>query len=163
MIGRQRRPRIAGVTLAAATLFSGLAVVSAPQASAVSTVTVRVVIQHVDEHGCTDSTSGSDFYSRITIAGQSFNFGPIDGEDEISPDWTAEKVLDVNAVPSATIVIALGESDGGLNFGDDTCDITANSGTDLDLSVPLIPCSVSGDVSGACGTGIFTSGHGDGE
>jgi hypothetical protein len=128
---------------------------------AASTVTLRVVIEHVDEDGCTDSTSGSDFYARIVIAGQAFNFGPIDGEDVISPNWTAQKVLDVDVASSASVVITLAESDGFLNFGDDECDIAPNGGTDLDLTVTLIPCSVAGDASGLCAMPINTNGNGE--
>ncbi len=72
-------------------LMAPLAILTAvaTPASAGSTVTVRVVVEHVDEHGCTDTTTGSDFYATIGIGGQNFDFGRIDGEDTISPNWPA--------------------------------------------------------------------------
>lgn len=137
--------------------------VSAPSASAASTVTLRVVIERVAEQGCTDSLSGSDFYARTTIEGTETNFGPIDGFDEIDPNWTAEKVLDVDVKPTASVQIELAESDGFLNFGDDICDISPQDGTDLDLTVQLIPCVVSGEASGVCVTPINTTGNDEGD
>ncbi len=133
----------------------------ATPASAGSTVTVRVVIEHVDEHGCTDSTSGSDFYGRITIAGQDFDFDEIEGEDTISPNWTAEKVVDVDAVSTVPVQIKIADEDSGLNFGDDECDLTSGGDFPVDLNVGLVPCSVAGDVSGACGASLFSSGDDD--
>lgn len=137
--------------------------VSAPPALASSLVTLKVVIERVDEQGCTDNLSGSDFYGEIEIAGEKTDFGVIDGEDTITPNWTAQKQFDVDAVSSAPVIIRVAESDGGLNFGDDACDITRNAGTDLDLTVNLVPCNVTGDTSGPCATSLFTGGSGDGD
>ncbi|MEV4139112.1 hypothetical protein AB0J72_43980 [Dactylosporangium sp. NPDC049742] len=160
-MGNVRSPRrifIAAVSCVAMVL--GTQFVLARPASAASTVTVRVVIEHVLEQGCTDNLSGSDFYSKITIGGQDFNFGPIDGEDEISPDWTAEKAVDVDSAATVPVVITLAESDGFLNFEDDVCDISPN-GPELDLTVNLVPCAVTGDVSGVCAGPITSAGNGD--
>ena len=60
-------------------------------------------------------------------------------------------------------MIRIGEFDTLFTFGDDACDVSFNDGTDLDLVVALIPCSVTGDVSGACATSIFTGGSGGGQ
>jgi hypothetical protein len=144
-------------------LAAGLIVAGAPTASASTSVTVRVVIERVDEQGCTDFNSGSDFYGQTEIAGQTFDFGRIDGEDTINPNWTAEKVVDADAASSVPVVIRIGEFDTFLTFGDDACDVSRNDGTDLDLVIPLIPCSVTGDATGACATSIFTGGSGGGQ
>jgi hypothetical protein len=138
-------------------LAAPLALLTTP-ASAGSTVTVRVVIERVDEHGCTDDLSGSDFYGQITIAGQDFGFPRIDGEDTITPNWTAEKSVDVDAASTVPVTIRIGEFDTLFTFGDDECDITDVGGQPLDVNVGLIPCSVTGDVSGACGASLFSSG-----
>lgn len=163
-----RRPT-AGAHRAAAAVLSCLAfaacliAVTAPAASASTSVTVRVVIERVDEQGCTDNLSGSDFYGQTVIAGEATDFGRINGDDTIEPNWTAEKVLDADAVSSTTVVIRIADFDTFLNFGDDACDISRNDGTDLDLVIPLIPCSVTGDATGACATSIFTGGSGGGQ
>ena len=57
--------------------------VAMPAAWAEHTVTVRVVIEHVEESGCTDNLSGADFMARVVIGGHATDFGPIGGEDEI--------------------------------------------------------------------------------
>ena len=69
----------------------------------------------------------------------------------------------MNAVSSASVVIKLAETDGGFNFGDDVCDIAPNNGTDLDLTIPLFPCSVTGDITGNCNESITASGNGQGD
>ena len=88
------------LALSGLVLAAGLIVAGAPTASASTSVTVRVVIERVDEQGCTDFNSGSDFYGQIEIAGEKTDFGRIDGEDTIEPDWTAEKVVDADAASS---------------------------------------------------------------
>lgn len=154
---RRRQRGTVRLLAALALLAAPLAVFTTP-ATAGSTVTVRVVIERVDEHGCTDTLSGSDFYGRISIAGQDFDFPRIDGEDTITPNWTAEKAVDVDAASSVPVTLRIAEFDTFLTFGDDECDITQAGGKPLDVNVPLIPCSVTGDVSGACGTSLFSSG-----
>ncbi len=160
--GRRHRYRAAVLGVTATAIAASLVMMRPPVASAASTVTVRVVVERVDEQGCTDSLSGSDFYGRIVIAGQTFDFGEIDGQDTITPNWTADKVLDANVTSAAAVKIVIAESDGFLTFGDDTCDITRNAGTDLALAVQLFPCTVTGDASGPCATSINTGGSGDG-
>src|ERR1041385_2490715 len=150
-------------TLSCVVIATMVQTIAARPALASSLVTLKVVIERVDEQGCTDNLSGSDFYGEIQIAGEKTDFPVIDGEDTIPPNWTAQKQFDVDAVSSAPVVIKIAESDGGLNFGDDTCDITRNAGTDLDLTVNFIPCSVTGDTSGSCATSLFTGGSGDGD
>ncbi len=158
-----RIPSVAVLVLSCLAFATSLIVATAPAASALSTVTLRVVIERVDEQGCTDNLSGSDFYGQIDIEGQAFDFGRIDGEDTITPNWTAEKVLDANTVSSATVVIRVADYDTFLKFGDDVCDISRNDGTDLDLEIPLFPCSVTGDATGSCATSIDTGGSGGGQ
>jgi hypothetical protein len=136
-----------------------------PSAWAGHKVKLKVVIERITQTGCTDNLSGSDFYARITIAGENFDHGPTDGFDDLIPQpvdsWKGEKVLEVDTQSPAAVSITVAESDGGLNFGDDACDITPNEGTTLDLTVPLIPCSVTGDATGACATSIKVGGVGD--
>ncbi len=138
--------------------------VSAPTAWAGHTVKLRVVIEKVKQQGCTDSTDGSDFYARVVINGQNFDFGEIEDEDEISPtDWKAEKDVPVDVQPTATVQIVLAESDGFFNFGDDLCDISAEDGTDLDLTVALAPCAVTGEVSTPCAQTKTVTGNDEGD
>jgi hypothetical protein len=137
----------------------------APRAWAGHEVTLRVTIERVEQKGCTDFGSGSDFYSRIVIGDRvSPRFGPIDGEDEIAPtDWIYSTGLSVDDASPVPVEIRLAEDDGFLNFETDRCDIAPNDGFGLNLSVPLVPCSVTGDASGSCGTSITVRGNGDGD
>ena len=58
---------------------------------------------------------------------------------------------------SVSLRIEQRDRDGGLTFDDDRCDISPVDDI-LDLTLDLTACSVSGDVSGACGTSISASG-----
>jgi hypothetical protein len=157
-----KRRKSLAVLLCIAMVVTTQSVVT-PNSWAATTATLRVVIEHVQQQGCTDNWDGSDFYSRITIAGQDFDFGEIEDEDSISPNWTAEKSFDLDATSSVAVTITLAEYDDGLNFDDDICDISSADGTELDLTVTLLPCSVAGEAGGVCVTPINTGGSQDGD
>lgn len=143
-------------------LFGSILVVGTTPSGALTTVTLRVVIEEVRQQGCTDTLDGSDFYANILINGESFRHGRINDRDEIQPAWTTEKLLDPNRSSFARVSIEIKDYDRDLDFEDDVCDITAATPRwALALDVPLLPCSVTGDVSGACGTSLTTSGNGD--
>ncbi|WP_109211768.1 MULTISPECIES: hypothetical protein [Microbacterium] len=160
--GRRRQSRIA---IAAVALLAGstFAVLIPSAASGETLTNVRVVIERVEERGCTDTFDGSDFYSRVTIDGNDTNFGEIEDEDEISPNWIAEHVVDADVTTSVPVVVKISDSDGFLNFDDDICDLTAGPGDDLHLTVDLTlgGCTVTGDVSGQCDSQLTTTGGGD--
>jgi PKD repeat protein len=126
-----------------------------------ATVTLRVVIERVVARGCGDTLDAADFQAHVAIAGRDFTFGPLDNENDASPGWTAQQDLTVAGQSPAAVVISLVDRDD--TSADDICDIAPNGGADLNLSIPLVPCSVTGDVSGACGaTGRITA-TGNGE
>lgn len=162
---RRRCQRLLRITMLA--LLGGAtltAVASTSPASGETLTNVRLVIERVEERGCTDTLDGSDFYSRVTIDGTDTNFGEIEDEDEISPNWVAEKVVDADVTSSVAITVKISDSDGFFNFDDDKCDLTAPGGDDLQLTVgidPVAGCSVSGHVSGACDSTFTTTGGGD--
>jgi len=126
---------------------------------------IRLTIEEVHQDGCTDNLDGSDFYADVNVAGQAQRFGKIDDEDDlVNPSgWTLEKIVDVNAMPTATVSIDLWEFDGFFNFEDDHCDINPASGLPLTMSVPLIGCTVTGDATGACNTTITSKGNDEGD
>lgn len=166
-ISRDGRGRSSGrrlkAPLVAAALISVITAVVTTQSGALTTVTMRVIVEEVSEQGCTDNLDGSDFYADITVAGVTQRFGPIDDEDDIAPNWTVERFLDVDATSPAPVTIDIRDDDDTLNFDDDICDISGGGGTALNLSIPLVPCSVTGDVTGACGTSLTSTGNGDGD
>ncbi|WP_433222893.1 hypothetical protein ACQP00_24700 [Dactylosporangium sp. CS-047395] len=157
----KRRKTIAALVCVGMVLGTQSAVT--PNSWASSTVKLRVVVEHVQQQGCTDNGSGSDFFSTIAIEGQEFKFGEITDEDSISPNWTAEKEFDVDQTSEAWVVIKLYDEDDGLNFDDDVCDISSADGTELDLHVTLLPCHVAGEAPGSCVTAITSGGSQDGD
>jgi hypothetical protein len=124
---------------------------------------VTVTIQRVEQLECVDETlwwcgSEGDFYARVTIDGASFESSPIDDDADISPNWTFRSTVSTGTIP---IRIEIWDSDGFLRFGDDHVDITSGSGRNLELSLNLSACTVSGGVSGSCGVTLISSGTSD--
>ncbi len=124
---------------------------------------VTVTIQRVEELECVDETlwwcgSAGDFYSKVVIDGVSFSSGSIDDSADISPNWTFRRAVSSSNI---NVRIEIWDSDGGLRFGDDHVDITSGSGRNLDLSVNLGGCTISGGASGACGATLTSSGTSD--
>lgn len=119
-------------------------------------MTVRITIDQIHADGCTDTTSGADFYARIAIGDQSARFpnnepdSYVEDNDDITPAWTLERQYDLNATSSTTASIRVWDYDSGLNFGDDDCDANPNAGLAIDLNVTLLPCTLSGNASGPC-------------
>ncbi len=133
----------------------------APQSLAEDEVTVT--IERVEQLECVDETlwwcgSDGDFYAKVVIDGTSSESSPIDDDADISPNWAFRKT-----VTSASIGIRLEiwDSDGGLRFGDDHVDITPGGGRSLDLTLNVASCTISGGVSGSCGTTLVSSGTSD--
>jgi hypothetical protein len=161
--GSPSRTRRWFVALTALALCAAVMTLVAKPSEALSTATVRVTIEEIRQEGCTDNFSGSDFYAFVTIANHTQRFGPVEGEDVLTPsDWQLERLVDVNTSPT-TVVIDVWEFDGFLNFGDDHCDINPGPGLALTMELDLVPCSISGDISSACGVPITSVGNGGGD
>lgn len=163
VVGLFRTPKIVAVVVVAVTcLCSSLIVSQHAYAQVAPKFLVRVVIELVRALDGFEGFLGgdADFYSVVTIDGQRFpRQGPIGNRNVISPNWRFEKMVD-RVTGSVPVVIQIWDDDGGLRFGDDQADITANRGSDLDLEVELLPCRVSGDITGDCGITLSSRGGG---
>lgn len=157
-----RRAAINTVVLFAllAVASGGLVVVASP-ASGYAPATVKVVLERIEERGCTDSTSGADFYADIAINGQTKDFARIDGKDTIDPNWTHEVEVDTDEFATVPIRVRVGEFDNFMNFGDDQCDLTPGPGDDLELTLDTRFCDITGHVTGTCGQLETTGGGGE--
>jgi len=137
---------------------------------------VKVTIDKVFAHVGFDSTSGSDFYARVTIDGTTRdNYGTpgqqaLEGNDTIEPgllntgasDWSFSKFVDPTK-GTIPIAIEIWDEDDFLNFGDDHADIFNGPGSNLNLTLDLKTCTVTNGVSGNCGVRLSSSGNGDGD
>lgn len=163
---RRTRPRqglIRGSSLGLALLAIGLA---APPAASQVSVTVRVTVERLEALDSLDEPGDADFYAVVTIDGEEFNnedtpeTEALEDEDIINPNWEFSKTVDVS-VGAIPVRIEIRDEDGFLRLGDDLIDVTSGGGRILDLTVNLAPCSVSGGLSGSCGTTIVTAGGAD--
>jgi len=147
---------VAGVGAFIAALVGGI-----PEGLAEDEVTVT--IQRLEQLECVDETlwwcgSAGDFYAKVVIDGASFESSPIDDAADISPDWTFRRTVTTGTI---NIHIEIWDSDGWLRFGDDHVDITSGDGRNLNLTLNLSGCTISGGVSGSCGATLTSSGTSD--
>lgn len=124
---------------------------------------VTVTIERVEELECVDETlwwcgSDGDFYAKVEIDGASFQSSEISDDADISPNWTFRREVTAGSV---SIRIEIWDSDGGLRFGDDHVDITSGGGRNLNLTLNVGACSITGDLSGSCATTLQSSGTSD--
>ena len=144
------------------TVFVALLAVG-PASQALAQNEVTVTIERVEELECVDETlwwcgSDGDFYSKVVIDGASFESGEISDDADISPNWSFRRTVTTGSIG---IRIEIWDSDGFLRFGDDHVDVTSGGDRNLDLTLDVSACSISGDVSGSCGSTIQSSGTSD--
>lgn len=128
-----------------------------PTAQAQPSVTVGVLIERVTNKGVGDGVCGvQDFYAYVIIDGERKKTS-IKSGDDIRPGWDIRKSVDP-ARGSSTISIELWEDDDFPCGSDDYIDISPSANKRLDLRVNLSTCSISGDISGECGTTLTSRG-----
>jgi hypothetical protein len=89
-----------------------------------------------------------------------FDTDTVDDQNDITPNWQFSERVDL-AVGSIPVEIKIWDEDGGTRGDDDHVDINPNPGRNLNLTVNLNPCSISGDVNGSCGARLISSGTED--
>jgi uncharacterized repeat protein (TIGR01451 family) len=158
----------ARLALAAALLFSLLAL--APAAQAAPFVTVRVTIDKVSAIDCFEGTvpitggctGAADFYPVVNIDGREQTAKPIIDQNNADPDpdWVFDQTVDVTK-GHAPASIEIREEDGGFRLGDEQADIDPVNGGDtanLEFDVNLAPCALTGDVTARCGKATSSAG-----
>ena len=124
-------------------------------------VVARVQVDHGSWSNCGDGPFGGppEIYWIVTIDGQPSDNRSSAIYSNISPfNLNLEFSQRVDFTKgSVSLRIEQRDRDGGLTFDDDRCDISPVDDI-LDLTLDLVGCSVSGDVSGTCGTSISASG-----
>ena len=95
-----------------------------------------------------DPGGKADFYGKITVAGQTFVEAMQLDKADVSPAWTTIKF-----VPSTTTQVSnryeLWDEDGGVNGGDDHCDInSAKDKRDLNWNFTVSSHNNTGDITG---------------
>jgi len=144
---------IGSLAMLALALFALTALTTAAPASA-QEVMVRVLIENASWGGCDDGPLGGppEIYWRVTIDGTTLDNRGTAIESNISP-FPVERLFS-QAVDFASGTIALRieqrDRDGGLTFDDDRCDVSPD-GDELDFTLDLAACTVSGETSGDCG------------
>jgi PKD repeat protein len=136
-----------------------------PEPAQASHLKVSVTIERVKDIGDLEPGGKSDFYAVVTLNGIEYDEKPdlcyYNNDDDISPGWYfSSEWVDV-AQGSVPVVIEIYDEDGGLRGDDDHADLQWGTGMNLDLTVALSPCAVSGDISGGCGATLVSQGGGD--
>jgi hypothetical protein len=135
--------------LAAPVLLGGLA------PTAATADEIAVTIERVRGVGQADALSKSDFYARVTIAGQTFQTDLVRNQNDARPNWVIKK-----DVPSGVHDVKVEILDKDLTKSE-TIDITRTAGKrDLDFKVRTRRCNISGfSPSPACGQPIVRAGN----
>ncbi len=109
-------------------------------------------------NGGIDWGSQADFYSKITIAGNTHTTNHVNNDNDISPDWSHSRTVDGNS-RYVSVGIQMWDSDGGLNGADDRIDIDGGAGRDINVTYDLLTNQITGDVSGTGGSTLGSSGN----
>lgn len=151
-------------------LVMSLAFVVHSQPVAALDVNVRVTIERIralDDFGLPPLfPEAADFYAVVDIDGEEFDNKNTPGQDanedddDISPNWEFTKAIDVST-GSIPLTINIFDEDGFLRFDDDQADLDPGPGDGIELSVDLVPCSISGDVTSECGVSLVSGGVDD--
>lgn len=118
-------------------------------------------VRALDNFGTVVFPEAADFYGVVAIDGFELPETPvIDNDDSITPNWEFERLVDVSdtAVP---IRIRIFDEDGALRAGDDQADLVPGGDRGIDITLNLVDCTFTGDLSGSCGDTITTAGTGD--
>lgn len=144
-----------------ATLFSATAFAA--------DVTVRVTVERIralDNFGTDVFPEDADFYAVITINGEEFDNKNTPSQDaheddnDITPNWEFSKSVD-SAAGNVPVTIRVFDEDGFLRGDDDHADLDPGAGRDLELSVTIAPCGITGDTPGGCNTPLISGGNTD--
>ena len=150
---RRRRRWQVGVALLMLALLAWMA----PSAASAQQVVVKVLIENASWADCGDGPLGGppEIYWRVTIDGNTLDNRSTAIESNISP-FPVERLFSQPvdfAAGTVAIRIEQRDRDGGLTFNDDRCDISPN-GDELDFTLDLASCLVTGETSGACGDSL---------
>lgn len=142
-------------------VFIGLIVISVlilfPNIKPALAFNVPVIVS-IDRVVNLDQSEATDFFANVMIAGgDSILSDVIDDEDDISPGWIFTKEVDSN-IGSIPISIEIWDDDGFLTFANDHEDILKEDGRTLNLNLNLAPCTITGAVSGICGSTLSSLG-----
>lgn len=153
---------LAQLLLLSTTLVSALGPLPhAAQAAAPLTVTVTIDrVRMIDEIEECFLAGDADFYAVITIDGRRHRTGTIGGQDDIRPGWRHQVAVDP-ALTIAPISLEVFDEDGGACDADDHADISGDGDRNLDLSVNLRSCAISGDRAGGCWRPLSAAGTQD--
>lgn len=165
---RFRRPLAFGLLAALAAAFPGAGTPSAASALQ-DDLTVRVIVERVLVQDCLDGPGEpgdwlcdeADPYAVITI-GDAEQRTPSRESDDFRPDWEVSTRLSL-ALGSVPVALAIYDADGGLRGDDDHADILSGAGRDLQLTLDLATCAVTGHLTGTCGVQLTSSGDDGGD
>ncbi len=122
--------------------------------TAASADEIKITIERVRDVGKSDAFSKSDFYARVTIAGQAFQTDIIRNQNDARPNWVITK-----DVPPGVHDVKVEILDKDVTKSE-TIDVTRTAGKrDLDFKVGTRRCNVVGFSPAArCGQPIVRAG-----
>lgn len=149
-------PGFSGRCLTAACVGAVVSLINVPDALAQRDVQIKVTVQRVTaEDNIDPGGRAADFYSKVTIHDATERSTVMEGQNDISPNWTFRNIVTGHGNYGLSIEIW----DEDLIIQDEIDVNPQNSKRRLDLTLNTRTCELTGDVSGKCDTPIITSGN----
>ena len=152
---QRSRPRMAFTVWLAVSLSILLPASMALAQGGGPSVIVRVTIEQVVTlNQCPDSCGGpwtpADFFARVTIDGETTRFDEISNDNSIEPDWRCSSARIPVSRGSVPVTVKIWDEDPSPNDDDpydinDKTEIESMPGDDLELTIDLLPCSITSE------------------
>ena len=161
-----KRPIGTGLALTISVLGAIVAttVVAPRRAEAGPTISVKVIIERIRALDDFEGGGNEDFYACVAINGVEHcnedtpDQDAFEDQEDISPNWPFSNRDVDSAAGSIPIQIEIRDEDGFLRLGDDHADVTPSGGRNLNITVDLATCAITGDSTGSCDQTIITAG-----
>jgi len=158
-----KRPIVPGVGLVLFGVVAGA--IAAPEtAEAAPTISVKVILERIRALDDFEGGGNEDFYACVAINGvEQCNEDTPDqdaqeDDEDITPNWPFSNRNVDAAVGTIPIQVEIRDEDGFLRLDDDHADVTPSSGRNLNITLDLLTCTITGDATGSCDQTIITAG-----
>ena len=158
-----KRPLVPGVGLVLFGVIAGT-IVAPETAEAGPTISVKVIIERIRALDDFEGGGNEDFYACVAINGvEQCNEDTPDqdaqeDDEDITPNWPFSNRNVDAAAGTIPIQIEIRDEDGFLRLDDDHADVTPSGGRNLNITVDLLTCAITGDSTGSCDQTIITAG-----
>ena len=127
------------------------------------TISVKVILERIRALDDFEGGGNEDFYACVAINGvgsatRTPDQDAQEDDEDITPNWPFSNRNVDAAVGTIPIQVEIRDEDGFLRLDDDHADVTPSSGRNLNITLDLLTCTITGDATGSCDQTIITAG-----